>query len=116
MKLVYAHNEPQDLSSKPEDVAITLNGLSHIITPDLARDLAHDLIAMLNHSRPHIRKRAVIAVYKVFVKYPEIVPYGITRLRERLEDTDPGKPVANPRISLVLRWCWVLGKALSPRQ
>ncbi|TFY69220.1 hypothetical protein EVJ58_g565 [Rhodofomes roseus] len=80
----------KDLSSKPEDVAVTLNGLSHIITPDLARDLAHDLIAMLNHSRAHIRKRAVIAVYKVFVKYPEIVPYGITRLRERLEDTDPG--------------------------
>ncbi|KAH9929816.1 adaptin N terminal region-domain-containing protein [Fomitopsis serialis] len=80
----------KDLSSKPEDVTVTLNGLSHIITPDLARDLAHDLIAMLNHSRAHIRKRAVIAVYKVFVNYPEIVPYGITRLRERLEDTDPG--------------------------
>ncbi|EPT03380.1 hypothetical protein FOMPIDRAFT_1022378 [Fomitopsis schrenkii] len=88
----------KDLSSKPEDVAVTLNGLSHIITPDLARDLAHDLIAMLNHSRPHIRKRAVIAVYKVFVKYPEIVPYGITRLRERLEDTDPGVVAATVNV------------------
>lgn len=69
---------------------MTLNGLSHIVTPDLARDISHDLIAMLNHSRAVVRKRAVIALYKVFVKYPEVIPYGITRLKEKLNDADAG--------------------------
>lgn len=69
---------------------MTLNGISHIITPDLARDLSPELIAMLTHSRPHIRKRALLALYKVFVKYPEATQNGMGRLRERLEDPDPG--------------------------
>ncbi|KAI0286853.1 Ap3d1 protein [Russula aff. rugulosa BPL654] len=80
----------KDLTSNPNDTAISLNGLSHTISPDLARDLSHDVVSMLNHSKPHIRKRAVIAVYKTLVKYPEATPFALTRLKERLEDQDPG--------------------------
>ncbi len=81
----------QDLTSSPNDTAIGLNGLSHTISPDLARDLSRDVVTMLNHSKPHIRKRAVIAVYKTLVKYPEATPFALTRLKERLEDQDPGR-------------------------
>lgn len=88
----------KDLGSKPEDIAVTLNGLSHIVTPDLARDISHDLIAMLNHSRAVVRKRAVIALYKVFVKYPEVIPYGITRLKEKLNDADAGVVAATVNV------------------
>ncbi|KAI0005534.1 adaptin N terminal region-domain-containing protein [Russula compacta] len=80
----------KDLTSSPNDTAVSLNGLSHTISPDLARDLSHDVVTMLNHSKPHIRKRAVIAVYKALVKYPEATPFALTRLKERLEDQDPG--------------------------
>lgn len=45
---------------------------------------------MLTHSRPAIRKRAVVALYKVFVKYPDVIPQAMPRLRERLEDPDVG--------------------------
>jgi AP-3 complex subunit delta-1 len=45
---------------------------------------------MLSHSRPHIRKRAVIAVYKALIKYPEAAPFALTRLKEKLEDDDLG--------------------------
>jgi AP-3 complex subunit delta-1 len=68
-----------------------LNGLAHIANPDLARDLSHDLVAMLNHSRAHIRKRAVLALFKVFVRYPEALQHSFPRLREKLEDPDPGE-------------------------
>ncbi|KAF8131643.1 adaptin N terminal region-domain-containing protein [Boletus edulis] len=80
----------KDLSSAPVDVAITLNGVSDIITPDLARDLSHELIAMLNHSRPHIRKRAVLTLYRVCEKHPDVLRQSITRLQEKLDDPDPG--------------------------
>lgn len=45
---------------------------------------------MLNHSRPHIRKRAVLALYKAIIRYPEVLPQCMTRLREKLDDSDDG--------------------------
>ena len=81
----------QDLSSTPADIAVALNGLAHFVTPDLARDLSLDLIAMLNHSRPNIRKRAVLALYKVLLQYPEATERAMPRLKEKLEDPDVGE-------------------------
>lgn len=80
---------PQDLSSNPADIAVTLDGLSHIVTPELSRDIAPELIAMLNHSRPNIRKRAILALYKTLVKYPEAINLARARLEEKLDDPDP---------------------------
>lgn len=45
---------------------------------------------MLTHTRPHIRKRAVLVLYKVFLKYPEALKHGIGRLGEKLDDPDLG--------------------------
>ena len=71
-------------------MAVALNGLAHIVTPDLGRDLCRDLISLLTHSRAAIRKRAILALYKVFLKYPEAIEYGMDRLKGRLEDPDVG--------------------------
>ncbi|RUP48600.1 adaptor-related protein complex 3 delta 1 subunit, partial [Jimgerdemannia flammicorona] len=80
----------KDLGSpNPLDIGITINGLSHILTPDLARDLCQDLVSMLNHSRPYIRKKVVLVLYKVFLKFPEGLRLSFGRLKERLEDPDP---------------------------
>jgi AP-3 complex subunit delta len=78
-------------SAQPADVAVALNGVSNIMTAELARDLSRDLIAMLNHSRANIRKRAVVAMYRLFLKYPDAIQAGMVRVREKLEDPDPGK-------------------------
>lgn len=80
----------QDLaSSSPLEIGIAVGGLSHIVTPDLARDLCQDLVAMLNHSRPYIRKKVVLVLYKVFLRFPEALRLCFPRLREKLEDPDP---------------------------
>ncbi len=60
------------------------------MTTDIGRDLSNDLIGMLNHSRPRIRKRAVLVIYKVFTKYPEVLPQCLPRLQEKLHDPDVG--------------------------
>jgi AP-3 complex subunit delta-1 len=82
-------NITKDLSSVPGDTALALAGLSQFVTPDLARDLTQELNAMLNHSRAAIRKRVVLALFKVIRQYPEALPYCLPRLKEKLEDPDP---------------------------
>ncbi|CAO3581359.1 unnamed protein product [Absidia cylindrospora] len=80
----------KDLASpNPLDISISINGLSHIVTADLARDLCQDLVAMLNYSRPYIRKKVILMLYKVFLKYPEALRLSFPRIKEKLEDADP---------------------------
>ncbi|KAG0328121.1 AP-3 complex subunit delta [Dissophora globulifera] len=76
-------------SSNASEIGIAINGLSHILTPDLARDLCADLVAMLNHSRPIVRKKVILVLYKVFLKYPEGLRLSFSRLKDRLDDPDP---------------------------
>ncbi|KAF9115055.1 AP-3 complex subunit delta [Mortierella sp. AM989] len=76
-------------SSNASEIGIAINGLSHILTPDLARDLCADLVAMLNHSRPIVRKKVLLVLYKVFLKYPEGLRLSFSRMKDRLEDPDP---------------------------
>ncbi|TPX33731.1 hypothetical protein SmJEL517_g03404 [Synchytrium microbalum] len=80
----------KDLSSNNHlETAVALGGLAMIVTPDLGRDLTQDLIVMLTHSRPYLRKRAILVLYKVFLKYPEALRMAFPRLKEKLDDADP---------------------------
>ncbi|KAJ3316334.1 AP-3 complex subunit delta, partial [Gonapodya sp. JEL0774] len=81
----------KDLSSNsPYDVSLALSGLAAIINTDLARSLLPDLIAMTNHSRPYVRKRVTLLMFKVFLKYPDALKQAFPRLKEKLEDEDAG--------------------------
>ncbi|GJJ13138.1 hypothetical protein Clacol_007388 [Clathrus columnatus] len=80
----------KDLSTTPSEIAITLNGLSQISNHDISRDLAPDIVSMLNHSRAHVRKRAILTFYSLSRRYPEILERGFSRLKEKLDDPDPG--------------------------
>ncbi|CAI4227320.1 unnamed protein product [Auanema sp. JU1783] len=72
------------------DSGVALGGLSCFVTPDLARDLATDVVNLLSSSRSYTRKRAVLLLYKIFLKYPEALRPTFPRLKEKLEDPDPG--------------------------
>ena len=41
------------------DGGVALNCLANICTPDLARDLAADVVSLLNSARPYIRKKVI---------------------------------------------------------
>lgn len=77
-------------SASPPDISIALNCLSQIMTPGLAQDLSTDLTPMLHHSRPLIRKRAVLVLYKMILHDPDSFDRAILKLRERLEDAEVG--------------------------
>ena len=64
------------------EIGLAINCLSNIVTKDLARDLLGDIVSMLASSRPYIRKKAVLVLYKIYLKYPQ-------GLKEKLDDPDP---------------------------
>jgi AP-3 complex subunit delta-1 len=44
----------------------------------------------MTSTRPYIRKRAILLLYKVFLNNPDALKPAFPRLREKLEDSDPG--------------------------
>jgi len=72
------------------DAGVALSSLACFISPDLARDLSGDIMTLLTSTKPYLRKKAVLILYKVFLRYPEALRPAFPRLREKLEDPDPG--------------------------
>jgi len=44
----------------------------------------------MTSTRPYLRKKAVLIMYKVFLKFPDALRPAFPRLKEKLEDPDPG--------------------------
>lgn len=81
----------KDLNSQSQyDAGLALSALSCFISPDLARDLANDIMTLLTSTKPYLRKKAVLMMYKVFLRFPEALRPAFPRLKEKLEDPDSG--------------------------
>ncbi|KAK9886424.1 hypothetical protein WA026_016704 [Henosepilachna vigintioctopunctata] len=81
----------KELNSQNQyEAGLALTSLSCYVSTDLARDLSNDILTLLNSTKPYIRKKAVLMMYKVFLKYPEALRPAFPRLKEKLEDPDPG--------------------------
>lgn len=70
------------------ETGIALSGLSCFLTPDLARDLASEIMSLMTSSKPYIRKKAVQIMYKIFLKYPDALRPTFPRLKEKLDDPE----------------------------
>ncbi|SCV74260.1 BQ2448_6692 [Microbotryum intermedium] len=88
----------------------TLSAVSLLLTPSLARDLAPELLSLLTHSRPIVRKQTVLVLFRINRSWPGVkeVASGreehgedpwIERLRERLGDEDVG--VVSATVNLI---------------
>ncbi|GBM44346.1 AP-3 complex subunit delta-1 [Araneus ventricosus] len=81
----------QDLNSQNMyDAGTAMSGFACFVTPDLARDLANDVMTLLSSTKPYLRKKAILLMYKIFLKFPEALRPAFPRLKEKLEDPDPG--------------------------
>ncbi|CAK9437997.1 uncharacterized protein LODBEIA_P23650 [Lodderomyces beijingensis] len=88
--LILATNQfKKDLnSSNHVEVGLALSGVATIVTPSLSRDINDDVLMKLNHSKPYIRKKAILAMYKIFLKYPESLRVNFQRVIDMLDDSD----------------------------
>ncbi|KAL6452712.1 APL5 AP-3 complex subunit delta [Candida maltosa Xu316] len=88
--LILATNQfKKDLNSHNHvDIGLALSGIATIVTPSLAKDINDDVLMKLNHSKPYIRKKAILAMYKIFLQYPESLRVNFNRVIEKLDDSD----------------------------
>lgn len=81
----------KDLNSTNQyDAGVAMSGLSCFISADLSRDLVGDIITLMSSTKPYLRMKAVLMMYKVFLRYPEALRIAFPKLKEKLEDPDPG--------------------------
>lgn len=93
-------------SSSPNALTVahltsTLSSVSLLLTPSLARDLGPDLLSLLTHTRPLVRRQATLILWRILHSWPGVQELTtgreergedpwIERLRERLSDEDMG--------------------------
>ncbi|KAH3670522.1 hypothetical protein OGAPHI_001037 [Ogataea philodendri] len=75
-------------SGNSVETGLAISGIASIVTPELAQDICEDMVRMLSHSKPFVRKKAVLALYKVFIKYPDALRLHFDKVVKRLEDED----------------------------
>lgn len=112
----------KDLNSQNQyDAGVALSGLSCFISADLSRDLANDIMTLVSIShdfaakchiknwfnsfqmsstKPYLRMKAVLMMYKVFLRYPEALRPAFPKLKEKLEDPDPGNVIIRAKVTM----------------
>merc|ERR1712226_1452282 len=72
----------KDLGSQNTyDSGVALSSLACFMSPDLARDLSGDIMSLLSSTRPYLRKKAVLILYKVFLRSPDALRPAFPRLK-----------------------------------
>ena len=71
------------------EAGLAVNCISNIVTEDLARDLLPELTSLTNHPQPYLRKKAILCLFKAFVKYPQGLRLTFDKIQQCLEDQNP---------------------------
>ena len=62
----------KDLTSpRYYESTLAMNGMANFLTPTLGANLHTDVSAMINSSKPEIRKRAILLMYKMLLVHPD---------------------------------------------
>ena len=70
------------------EAGLAINCISNIVTEDLARDLLPELTSLTGHPQPYLRKKAILCLFKVFVKYPQGLRLTFAKIQQCLEDSN----------------------------
>lgn len=77
-----------------------------MITPSLALSLLADLLPRLSHSHPNVRKKTIVALYRLALVYPETLRPAWPKIKDLLmnEDEDPSVTAAVINVVCELGW------------
>ena len=74
---------------EPYVVGLALGSASCFASRELAQSLLLDVRDALSSTRPYVRKRGTLALYRLCLRFPEGLLEAYDALRARLEDPDP---------------------------
>jgi AP-3 complex subunit delta len=81
------------------EAGLAINCISNIVTEDLARDLLPELTSLTSHPQPYLRKKAILCLFKLFVKYPQGLRLTFARLQQCLDD--PNSSVVSCAVNVI---------------
>ena len=70
------------------EIGCSINSLANVANKELARDCIGDIVNLINHPRPYVRKKAVLALYKLYIKFPQGLRLTFDKLSEKLDDPE----------------------------
>lgn len=71
------------------EAGLAINCISNIVTEDLARDVLPEVTNLTKHPQPYLRKKAILCLFKMFMKYPQGLRLTFDNIQQCLEDSDP---------------------------
>jgi AP-1 complex subunit gamma-1 len=90
--LLTSHTIKKDLEANNQYiVAIALNAIGEVATPDMCRDTTSEVIKCLTHNNnPYIKKKAALALTKIIRKCPELLETVADKLNLIFDDKNHG--------------------------
>lgn len=71
------------------EAGLAINCIANIVTEELARDLLPEVTNLTRHPQPYLRKKAILCLFKLFVKYPQALRLSFDKIKACLTDHDP---------------------------
>ena len=71
------------------EAGLAINCISNIVTEDLSQDLLPELTNLTSHPQPYLRKKAILCLFKLFVKYPQGLRLTFAQIQQCLSDSNP---------------------------
>jgi AP-3 complex subunit delta-1 len=75
-------------SNNQYEIGLAINSLANIANKELSRDLIPDLVKLMTNTKPFIRKKSTLAMFKLYVKFPQALRLTFENLKERLDDSE----------------------------
>lgn len=105
----------KDVSSAlPLTISLPLVTLPHVITASLALSILSDLLPRLSHSNPSIRKKTVVALYRLALVHPDTLRPAWPKIKDLLMDEEEDPSVTAATINVVCELGWRRPKDFLP--
>ncbi len=70
------------------EAGLAVNCISNIVTEELAQDLLPEITNLTQHPQPYLRKKAILCLFKAFVKYPQGLRLTFSQIQNCLSDSN----------------------------
>lgn len=97
----------KDLTSPTIPVlSLPLMAVPHIVTAELALSVLTELLPRISHSQPGVRKKTIVALYRLALVYPETLKVSWPKIKERLLDDAENSNVTAAAVNVVCELGW----------